>query len=98
MNQFVKIDIVQYLQEPQKTFLQYFPEEMINCNRVHNLFSCSTAPFTVKTMKKFIELSSNGNLNKSIPEQRLNKCSKCISYTCIISSEETFAFGNYLPM
>ena len=35
---------------------------------------------------------------KSTPEQVLDKCSKCISYTCKRSSEETFAFCYYIPM
>ena len=35
---------------------------MFNCDWVRNPFSCSTAPFTGKTMEEFIELSSDGNL------------------------------------
>ena len=39
MDQFVKSDIVQHLQEPQKTFLQYFSEEIVNCDVENTLLS-----------------------------------------------------------
>ena len=61
-NRFGKSDIVRLLQELQKTFLQYFLEETINCDWIRNPFSCSTAPFIEKTMEEFIELSSDDNL------------------------------------
>ena len=62
IDQSVKSDIVRHLQELQNTFLLYFPKGMFNCDWVRNPFSCSTAPFTGKTMEEFIELSSDGNL------------------------------------
>ena len=103
MDQFVKCHVVRHLQELKKIFLQHFPEETITCDWVCNLFSCLTAPFTGKTMEKIIELSSDGNLklqfiNQSTPQQVLDKCLKCISYTCKRSPKEIFAFCNYLPV
>ena len=62
IDQSVKSDIVRHLQELQNIFLLYFPKGMFNCDWVRNPFSCSTAPFTGKTMEEFIELSSDGNL------------------------------------
>ena len=52
--------------------------------------------------EKLIKLSQDHKFEitipKSTPEQVLNKCSKCISCTCKRSSEEMFAFCNYLAM
>ena len=46
---------------------------MINCSLVCNLFSCLTAPFTEKTIVKFIKLSNDGNLKLHFTNQPLSK-------------------------
>ena len=46
---------------------------MFNCDWVRNPFNCSTAPFTGKTMKEFIELSSDGNLKLQFTSHLSNK-------------------------
>ena len=72
---------------------------MINCDWVRNPFSCSTAPFTGKTIEEFIKHSSDCNLKLLLinkPQQVLEKCSKFIFLICKRSSEKTFAFCNYL--
>ena len=46
---------------------------MFNCTWVRNPFSCSTAPFTGKTMEKFIELSSDCNLKLQFTSHILSK-------------------------
>ena len=104
IDQSVKSNIVRHLQELQNTFLLYFPKGMFNCDWVRNPFSCSTAPFTGKTMKEFIKLLSDGNLKLQFTSHLSSKFWLSVQeeYPTLpreaLKIQETLVFRNNLPM